>query len=138
MERLQETFQVSQRTTCRVIEQPRSTQRYVLRKRDDEEPIVHRIALNMDQVTKYSPPPNPAKITDSRAGKYIDRFGDESWELDALDPKTISGLIQATIDALRDKKPYEAQSKKTREGREILAKTANHWPSVVKYVESID
>lgn len=45
---------------------------------------VRRIALNMDQVELYNPPPNPAKLTDCRATKYIEEYGDESWELDAL------------------------------------------------------
>lgn len=36
---------------------------------------VRRIALNMDQVRQYRPPPNPAKITDSRAKSYIKQFG---------------------------------------------------------------
>lgn len=38
-----------------------------------------RLALNMNQVEQYEPPPNPAKITDSRANAYIAEFGDESW-----------------------------------------------------------
>jgi len=54
---------------------------------------VKRIALNMEQVDAYSPPPNPAKITDSRAAMYIARFGAESWELDALDPAVLHALI---------------------------------------------
>lgn len=33
-----------------------------------------RIALNYDQIEEYSPPPNPTKLTDSRASKYIGRF----------------------------------------------------------------
>ncbi len=40
---------------------------------------MRRIALNMAQVRQYNPPPNPAKITDSRATKYIEEHGDESW-----------------------------------------------------------
>lgn len=42
---------------------------------------VNRIALNWDQIEQYNPPPNPAKITDSRALAYIAEFGSESWEL---------------------------------------------------------
>lgn len=63
---------------------------------------VKRIALNMDQVNKYSPPPNPAKVTDSRAEKYIEKYGHESWELDALEPKVLEKLIEKTILSLRD------------------------------------
>ena len=36
---------------------------------------VKRIALNMDQVEDYSPPPNPAKATDARYKSYGDLYG---------------------------------------------------------------
>lgn len=58
---------------------------------------VERIALNMDQVEEHNPPPNPAKLTDSRAEKYVAQYGDDSWELDALDPRMLTELIDATI-----------------------------------------
>ncbi len=54
----------------------------------------HRLALNMNQIEQYNPPPNPAKLTDSRATQYIDEFGYDSWELDALEPQVISNLIE--------------------------------------------
>jgi hypothetical protein len=54
---------------------------------------VRRIALDMEQVEQYQPPPNPAKTTDSRYAKYIEDYGSESWELDALDPRIITDLI---------------------------------------------
>ena len=52
-----------------------------------------RIALNRDQIKKYKPPPNPAKISDSRAKMYIVEHGYDSWELDALEPSVIEKLI---------------------------------------------
>ena len=55
---------------------------------------VDRLALNMDQIDQYQPPPNPAKVTDSRAEGYIAEFGTESWELDALEPTVLAALIQ--------------------------------------------
>lgn len=63
---------------------------------------VRRIALNFDQIEQYSPPPNPAKITDSRANGYIDRYGSESWELDALNPATLKNLITDEVLLLTD------------------------------------
>jgi hypothetical protein len=59
---------------------------------------VQRIALNFDQIEQYSPPPNPAKATDPRFASYQIEYGDESWELDALDPRTLRGLIQANVE----------------------------------------
>jgi hypothetical protein len=64
---------------------------------------VVRIALNMDQVRLYNPPPNPAKLTDSRCTKYLEEYGDESWELDALDPATLEKLIRSHIAIHVDK-----------------------------------
>lgn len=63
---------------------------------------VNRIALTYAQVEKYAPPPNPAKITDSRCKGYIEKYGNESWELDALEPTVIHDLIVNTVDNLTD------------------------------------
>ncbi len=58
---------------------------------------VERIALSMDQIEEYSPPPNPAKVTDSRYDNYVLNYGDESWELDALEPQVLTAIIEAAI-----------------------------------------
>ena len=50
---------------------------------------VRRLALTWDEVQQYSPPPNPAKSTDARYRKYTEEFGQESWELDALEPTVL-------------------------------------------------
>lgn len=51
----------------------------------------------MDQIEENDCPPNPAKLTDSRADGYIDRFGYESWELDALEPSYLVNLVRESI-----------------------------------------
>lgn len=68
-----------------------------------------RIALNMDQIRQYNPPPNPAKITDSRAGDYIQRFGRQSWELDALPPQVLNDLIDVSIAGEVDRIKFDAR-----------------------------
>jgi len=85
---------------------------------------VRRLALNMDQVEEYNPPPNPAKLTDTRANDYIDRFGDESWELDALEPKTIVGLIQKEVLSVRDEDLWDEAVAQEDEDRERLQELA--------------
>lgn len=57
----------------------------------------NRIALNRDQINKYQPPPNPAKMTDTRFKDYEKVHGNKSWELDALEPSVISDLITNNI-----------------------------------------
>lgn len=68
---------------------------------------VRRIALNMDQIRQYNPPPNPAKLTDSRSTDYISKYGNQSWELDALDPATIAALIETEVVAEIDMATFE-------------------------------
>lgn len=63
---------------------------------------VRRIALNMDQIEQYGPPPNPAKLTDSRGSAYVEEYGDDSWELDALEPRVLTDLIQDELASLID------------------------------------
>lgn len=56
-----------------------------------------RIALTMDQVREQRPPENPAKTTDSRFREYRRKFGDKSWELDALSPEYLNDLVESHI-----------------------------------------
>lgn len=63
---------------------------------------VDRLALNMDQIQNFNPPENPAKETDSRFAAYIARFGSSSWELDALDPRSIDQIVTTAVERLRD------------------------------------
>jgi hypothetical protein len=61
-----------------------------------------RIALNHSQIDEHKPPPNPAKSTDSRFGAYRKKFGTKSWELDALEPKILSAIVESHIEASID------------------------------------
>ena len=54
------------------------------------------VALTMDQIKKYNSPPNPAKLTDPRAKKYIEEFGQVSWELDAVDALELRKIAEGT------------------------------------------
>lgn len=81
---------------------------------------IERIALNFDQVEEYDPPPNPAKLTDARAGSYIDEYGPESWELDALPPDVLASLIREHIDDLTDHDLLDARVAEQEEGRRRL------------------
>jgi hypothetical protein len=93
-----------------------------------------RMALNMDQIQKYKPPPNPAKITDSRAKAYIAEFGDKSWELDALEPKVIVSLIEGAIKKLIDFDLWNEDQAAMAKDRDLLGKTAARWDKVSKFV----
>lgn len=95
---------------------------------------VNRIALNMDQVEQYDPPPNPAKLTDSRATDYVENYGTDSWELDALDPATLDALIEDAIDEVKDHDRFEARTEEQEEAREILTAVSDRWSEVREFL----
>lgn len=85
---------------------------------------VHRIALNMDQINRYKPPPNPAKMTDARASDYVEKFGKSSWELDALEPGVLVDLIRKSVLAVRNDRLYRKVLDREKAGKETLRKLA--------------
>jgi len=82
--------------------------------------IVKRIALNMDQIEELNPPPNPAKESDSRFTSYIQKYGHQSWELDALDPSYITRLIRQTARAYMDDDQWEESLEEEKKQRQSI------------------
>lgn len=95
---------------------------------------VKRVAMTMNQVTTYNPPPNPAKITDSRCGKYIDQYGEESWELDALEPQMLTKLITNEVTALRDDAIYQAICDREEAEKRELQTVADEYQKVISFL----
>lgn len=96
-----------------------------------------RIALNMPQIEQYTPPPNPAKITDSRAKGYIEKFGEDSWELDALEPQVISELIDEEIAVWKNEVAWEAAVVRETALRRELTECGTHWAKVVQFLKTL-
>ena len=96
---------------------------------------VKRLALNMPQIEQYTPPPNPAKITDSRAEKYIEEFGAESWELDALEPAVIAQLIRDAVMEVRDQDQWDEAVEKEEEHKAQLTKVSDQWKRITDTLE---
>ncbi len=58
---------------------------------------VERIALNYDQVQHYGLPPNPTKRADPRYERYNAEYGNECWELDAIEPVELQTMVSEAI-----------------------------------------
>jgi hypothetical protein len=96
-----------------------------------------RLALNIDQIRQYNPPPNFAKETDSRFAAYVRQYGTtESWELDSLDPTVIAGLVRAAIEGLIDRDAWNAAKVEEQHGRELLAAVSGNWASVEDFLRN--
>lgn len=98
---------------------------------------VIRVALNMDQIEEFDPPPNPAKLTDTRADKYVAKFGNESWELDALEPGVLQDLVQDHIDQHREHALWDKAVKQEQAERKLLKKTSEHWSEVEGFLKKL-
>lgn len=85
-----------------------------------DEVEVKRIALNMVQIDEKKPPPNPAKTTDARFREYRSRFGDDSWELDALEPRFLVDLVTRHITNYIDPHRWTKRSEEIENVRERL------------------
>ena len=91
---------------------------------------------DMDQIAQYSPPPNPAKVTDSRSDGYIEQFGNQSWELDALEPQVLDDLITTHIGGEMDLDLYRvAKAGEDAKTAEIVA-MASRWGDIQTYLST--
>ena len=69
-------------------------------------------------------------MTDSRFKGYQDLYGDESWELDALDPAVLVALIEGNIIAYRDDDVWNDEVERENEAKVRLRKAAHHWETI--------
>ena len=83
---------------------------------------VIKVALTKEQIRRYNPPPNPAKVTDPRAKKYIAEHGKQSWEVDALPPEVLNQLMEQKMAGYVNGPKMEAVKKKEEELKAALKK----------------
>lgn len=82
------------------------------------EVTVKRVALNMNQIRKYNPPPFWAKTSDTRYKGYVREHGTtDAWELDALDPSVLRALIQSEVNHYFDEEIHRMNNEFIEERR---------------------
>jgi len=86
-----------------------------------------RIALTMEQIEKYRPPENPAKVTDSRFEKYAQEHGEYSWELDALEPAALEEIVETAIIQYVDIDEFDQVAEEEKKIKVKIKKFANKW-----------
>lgn len=86
-----------------------------------------RIALNMDQIKELDLPENPAKSTDSRFQNYVERFGDFSWELDALEPQRLVDLVRSHTEPYIDREKWRQRFAEIQGHKDKLRWISNHY-----------
>lgn len=109
----------------------------VIQQREWADFEIRRIALNLDQVEQYNLPPNPAKQSDARWRSYVAETGlHDSWELDALEPTVLAGLINDEIELERDDNAWAEAIQKEEDGRDLIQWVAENWEAVLALREA--
>ena len=85
---------------------------------------VRKIAITPAQVDEFRPPPNPAKLSDTRAEAFIKRHGYESYEVDALPPEELNKIVNDYIDSYVDVTMYDEMIGQEEEDKERLNEMA--------------
>ena len=120
------------------IDMTRDNQDRLRKYAEDWDIDVKRIALNMDQIEQYSPPPNYAKASSARFDGYVSRFGETCWELDALEPSVIEALITDTVRPLIDWNVWEECSEEQDQKRHYLKQVYDHWDDIKSFLDDIN
>ncbi|MDR0820907.1 MAG: hypothetical protein LBN40_00370 [Oscillospiraceae bacterium] len=97
--------------------------------------FVKRVALTMKQIKTFNPPPNPTKLSDARANDYIEEYGHECWELDALEPKIIANLIESEVTALVDMELFRETERKENKDKLDIQKICERYDDVVDFLD---
>ena len=63
---------------------------------------IRRIALTKDQAIAGGYPPMSVKMKSSRAKGYVERYGNQSWEIEAMDARELRTLLDEALSALWD------------------------------------
>jgi hypothetical protein len=83
---------------------------------------VERVALTYNQVQTYHLSPNPTKTADPRAKEYVSQFGNQCWELDAIEPNELQRLVSESIEKHIDVEKWNKTLEEAKQERQELEK----------------
>ena len=95
---------------------------------------IERLALNMDQVERYSGRRQIQRRKRTATSDYILRYGGKSWELDALEPTVIVQLIRDAIQPPINRRKWNAALKAETDGRDGLKAVSDRWDDAREFV----
>lgn len=100
---------------------------------------VERMALNLDQISRYGLPTRPSKRTDSREAAFFEKYGDDCVELDALPPDVLTDLAAECIETWIDDEAWDAAVQiEEQEIRTFQSLAEASWTPGVRYLVAGD
>jgi hypothetical protein len=69
-----------------------------------------KVALTSDQVARFGLPPNLiAKENSTNRKKFVERHGENVWELEALEPEQLQEVLESAIQSVIDMEAFDAE-----------------------------
>lgn len=85
-------------------------------------PRIVKVSLTMEDIVRYRLPPDPAKLTDTRAKDFIAKHGDISVELDALPLGVLKTKIRQSVEESMDLEALAEVRATERQDIEVLGR----------------
>lgn len=100
----------------------------------EETVTVVRVALIMEQIREFNPPPNPVKLTDGRHKQYTRLTGQtSSWELDALRPEVLVRLVREHVAIHLDRRKFDERLALEQQHRRLLNTMSERWKEIDRW-----
>ena len=91
---------------------------------------LRRLAIHPEDIAKFNLPPQRVKSTDSRARKFIKKYGQQCVELDALPPTELRRRIRESVEALLDRKAWDRAIAVEKVEIQNIIETVSKWPTL--------
>lgn len=95
-----------------------TVERELVRQSRPVEVLVERLAATPEQIEEFGLITQPVTRSDSRAGNFIERFGGETVELDAIPASEVRALVRSAIERHMDPRRLEMMRMVEREERD--------------------
>lgn len=77
------------------------------------------------------------KLKVINAQAKVEKYGRESWELDALEPQVISDIIREHVTKYRDESTYQSVKRREAREKELLEDVAENWGGLAENWDEI-
>jgi hypothetical protein len=91
---------------------------------------LRRLAIHPEDIKKFDLPPQRVKFTDSRALKFIDKYGQQCVELDALPPTELRRRIRESVEGLLDRRAWDRAIEVEKVELQNIIETVGAWPTL--------
>jgi len=91
---------------------------------------LRRVAIHAEDIVKFKLPPQRVKSSDSRATKFIQKYGQHCVELDALPPTELRRRIREAVERYLDRRAWDRAIAVEKVELQNIIETVGQWPTL--------